>query len=129
MKTKLIPFFALLAALSLVSCFQGTGSSTSSDSPISLDLASLTVSTGTLDPVFSAKTFDYTVNDSSSASITVTAVPVSTYAGLGISPSQPFTMKSGSNEVLITVTEPMTKGADFSKLKTQRYTVTIINKM
>ena len=85
------------------------------------DLATLTVSAGTLTPTFSAGTTSYTVP----VPLAVTALTVTgtaadaPYATVEMSPSQPMALVEGTNSVLLTVT-----AEDVSQQK--HYSVTIL---
>ena len=69
------------------------------------DLATLTVSEGTLTPVFNASTTSYTVTVSTAVTtLTVTATRADPYASLVIAPVQPMTLAQGANPVTVTVT-------------------------
>jgi len=69
------------------------------------DLATLTVSAGTLTPAFSAGTTSYTVTVLTSVTtLTVTATKANTFASLVIAPSQPMTLSLGPNPATVTVT-------------------------
>ncbi len=70
------------------------------------DLATLTVSAGTLNPVFSPTTMSYGVSlPYSVTSLTVTATAADApWATVEISPAQPMTLAEGVNPVTVTVT-------------------------
>ena len=68
------------------------------------DLASLTVSAGTLTPAFSAATTTYSVTVTSSVTtLTVSATKADPYASLNLSPGQPMSLSPGPNSVMVTV--------------------------
>ena len=69
------------------------------------ELNSLGISTGYLSPSFNpAVTRYYVYLPSTTASVTVTATPSYTKAAVSITPSQPATLVTGSNRILIRVT-------------------------
>ncbi len=69
------------------------------------DLSSLTVSSGTLTPPFSAGTTSYSVMvPMEVTTLTVTATQADALASLEINPSQPMTLAMGGNPATVTVT-------------------------
>ena len=91
-----------------LACLVGCAFDESACVPISAnaDLATLTVSEGTLNPVFSPTTSVYNAFFSNSVStLTVTATAADApYATVEISPAQPMSLVVGSNLVTVTVT-------------------------
>jgi len=67
------------------------------------NLATLTVSSGTLSPAFSANTTSYSVA-ATSVTLTVTVSAADPYATVAIAPPQPMTLTPGANAVSVTVT-------------------------
>jgi len=69
------------------------------------DLATLTVSSGTLTPAFAADTASYTVMvPSAESTLTVTATAADPWATVEIAPAQPMTLSLGPNPATVTVT-------------------------
>ncbi len=69
------------------------------------DLATLTVSSGTLTPSFSAGTTSYTVTvPLEVTTLTVAATAADPYATMSITPAQPMTLSLGANPATVTVT-------------------------
>ena len=91
-----------------LACFAGCVFDESECVPISAnaDLATLTVSEGTLKPAFSPATTEYGITLSHSVvSLTVTATAADApYATVEITPAQPMTLVEGVNPVTVTVT-------------------------
>ncbi|PKN25690.1 MAG: hypothetical protein CVU65_07985 [Deltaproteobacteria bacterium HGW-Deltaproteobacteria-22] len=69
------------------------------------DLATLTVSTGTLTPAFDASTTSYTVTvPNAVTTLTVTATAADSWASVEIMPAQPMALVEGINGATVTVT-------------------------
>jgi len=69
------------------------------------DLATLTVSAGTLSPAFSPSTTSYAVTvPQAVTALTVAATKADAYASLVIAPAQPMTLSLGANPATVTVT-------------------------
>lgn len=117
---------AVLASLVFAVSCADSPSGTSDNTSGSLDLASLSVTPGTLDPAFDKDVINYAVSVANSVTnVRIDATAVDKFAGVGMDATNPITLAEGSTVFTVTVAAADYDYAHPDPAKIKRYYITI----